>query len=558
MLVHALHCRAHGETVTPTTTTLTNHFARRYGLASFAVATAILVANDVWLKGHPLFPPVLTGKLSDFCGLIVAPLTLVLMFGLTSLTGRLLAFVVPVLTFVAVKLDERCAEWLVAALAMTGVSWKVQADPTDVVALAIVPLAWMLASGIVQRRDRADQKTTSRPRVIPRLVTALGAVACLGSGEPPAFSAQAYLVNGTGEELEVEIGALAGRVNCAAQPDFSRLPLRDDDFNTGENILLPPDAVLPLERGCAPIRISTTGLITAVTWSPLLPTRRLPRLPGERALRNEDGLVFLERGDSVPVLRFGSGTRSLTVADASQPLPASDCLQAQQPRLELGGDVRRAYVGRIVAREPLGPSCFLLGLSVAGYQDGGTGTTSPPDASSDTSSGGPSDGAADAAETGPAFDPTQSTVTLCIPESEFPFVVGDTITVGAGQSYTFALYPGGRPSVELLRLRGTIDPATRTFAPAFGSTALPLTANRAACGYVREACGGIWEAHDVSVAGAPLTPGQRVTVPGLGASGTSTSFYFLRAMLPIYVSAECNPSLPSELWTQIELIRRLD
>jgi hypothetical protein len=40
----------------------------------FGAALSVLVLNDHWLKGAGLLPGWLTGKLSDFAGLIVAPI----------------------------------------------------------------------------------------------------------------------------------------------------------------------------------------------------------------------------------------------------------------------------------------------------------------------------------------------------------------------------------------------------------------------------------------------------------------------------------------------------
>ena len=45
-------------------------------LGTFAGALVVLLANDWLFKGHGILPNWLTGKLSDFAGLIVAPVSL--------------------------------------------------------------------------------------------------------------------------------------------------------------------------------------------------------------------------------------------------------------------------------------------------------------------------------------------------------------------------------------------------------------------------------------------------------------------------------------------------
>lgn len=56
------------------------------------VALSVLALNDHVLKGSGLLPGVVTGKLSDFAGLIVAPILGCTALGLRSERGRLALF----------------------------------------------------------------------------------------------------------------------------------------------------------------------------------------------------------------------------------------------------------------------------------------------------------------------------------------------------------------------------------------------------------------------------------------------------------------------------------
>jgi hypothetical protein len=84
---------------------------------TFAVALAALLANDLYLRTH--FPGVITGKLSDFAGLVVVSLVLLPLsprrkrhrsYRTTTFSGR---FERPPTmtssTAAATKVDRRCA-----------------------------------------------------------------------------------------------------------------------------------------------------------------------------------------------------------------------------------------------------------------------------------------------------------------------------------------------------------------------------------------------------------------------------------------------------------------
>src|SRR5688572_15378792 len=82
----------------------------RFGLpAAWWLALAVLALNDHVLKGSGLLPGVLTGKLSDFAGLIVAPLLLCALLGVRTDRARALAFAAVIAPFVAIKTSEPAA-----------------------------------------------------------------------------------------------------------------------------------------------------------------------------------------------------------------------------------------------------------------------------------------------------------------------------------------------------------------------------------------------------------------------------------------------------------------
>ena len=135
-------------------------------------AALLLAINDHWLKGAGLLPPLLTGKLSDLCGLFFFPaLLLALLGGGLALAGRrrpprlcapLLVFAVGAV-FVAANLSPGFNAWL-------GGWWghKVM-DPTDLYALPVLLPAWLW----LRRAPAASTRWTPRD-----LLRVLAVLAC--------------------------------------------------------------------------------------------------------------------------------------------------------------------------------------------------------------------------------------------------------------------------------------------------------------------------------------------------------------------------------------------
>ncbi|MFI6102013.1 hypothetical protein ACIA8G_41225 [Lentzea sp. NPDC051213] len=105
-------------------------------------ATAVLLLNDHVFK--QAWPGLVTGKLSDVAGLVVAPPVLGLLSGL-FLAGRIGAAAAVLLTgagFALVKLTPAGAEVASAAWSVVNGPSAVLADPTDLVALPALGAAW--------------------------------------------------------------------------------------------------------------------------------------------------------------------------------------------------------------------------------------------------------------------------------------------------------------------------------------------------------------------------------------------------------------------------------
>jgi hypothetical protein len=134
-------------------------------------ALALLVANDHWLKGSGLLPGVLTGKLSDFAGMLVAPTLLAALLGVRS-RGALLACHVAVgAVFTGIQLSTGFAAQWSALMGVFGHPWTITCDPTDLIALPFLLLSWKLL---------VPQMDPELPALVPLQRTAVGALSVFG------------------------------------------------------------------------------------------------------------------------------------------------------------------------------------------------------------------------------------------------------------------------------------------------------------------------------------------------------------------------------------------
>src|SRR5260221_288138 len=108
-----------------------------------------LLLNDHLLKGAGLIWPALTGKISDFAGLVVSVL-------LRGQSRRVFAFSHLAVggAFSALKLSEPCATAWCGIGSLLGCTWKVVSDPTDLIALPMLAVSlWLFGPRLGERRS---------------------------------------------------------------------------------------------------------------------------------------------------------------------------------------------------------------------------------------------------------------------------------------------------------------------------------------------------------------------------------------------------------------------
>lgn len=145
--------------------------ARALLTPTWVASLALLVANDHWLKGSGLLPGVVTGKLSDFVGMIVAPVLLAALLGVRSKRALALCHVAVGLVFAGIQLSPAFAQLWSSWMGMLGHPWVITCDPTDLIALPFLLLSWHL---LVPEMDR------SKPALIPIQRTAVAGLSVFG------------------------------------------------------------------------------------------------------------------------------------------------------------------------------------------------------------------------------------------------------------------------------------------------------------------------------------------------------------------------------------------
>lgn len=200
----------------------------------------VLVVNDHFLKGADLLPGWVTGKLSDFAGLVVAPVCLVALLRLRRTWPRAAAFAVVALTFSAIQLSGSLASTVEAAVHSIGWTCRIWPDPTDLIALPVLFVAWRIST------PRRPPRPAS-----PKLRTAAamaGALACLATSSNGPFPSAAYLVNTTRQTLVVDVHRVPQPIDCDAFEAAPTATVPLDSYELLRRDHLEPFVVTTLDR----------------------------------------------------------------------------------------------------------------------------------------------------------------------------------------------------------------------------------------------------------------------------------------------------------------------
>jgi hypothetical protein len=166
-------------------------------------ATAVLLLNDHVLK-H-VWPGLVTGKLSDVAGLVVAPSVLGLLLGLflARRTAAAAAVLVTGAGFALVKLTAAGAGVASAAWSVVNGPSVILADPTDLVALPALGLSWWAWRRVVAAPPLPDG-AAFRVRVV--LAAPFTVLAITATSAPSETLPSVDSVTSQGPQVVIEAG----------------------------------------------------------------------------------------------------------------------------------------------------------------------------------------------------------------------------------------------------------------------------------------------------------------------------------------------------------------
>jgi hypothetical protein len=312
---------------------------RRFDLAPLSHpiwwgSLALLIVNDHILKGRGLVPGWLTGKLSDFAFLVIAPVVLAALIPRALPCRRVLAVGAVAGLFAAAKLQPGVSDAIVELLARAGVRWRLWPDATDLIALAVLPIAaWLLARA---PRPPDDRRAPRRRAAVERAGVVVGALACVAtSGTMPVHSDHTpFLLNHTAGAADVRITWLLHEVDCGADPEALAATLGPSDLDdplpvslmSGETASLsgpPLPGTSPVGRceravvgssdgACVGAILEAPGaapvlMVTTPTWSLEGPPTCAPTLSAGQ-----------DPGPDAVSLTLRNGARAFTVSDTGR------------------------------------------------------------------------------------------------------------------------------------------------------------------------------------------------------------------------------------------------
>ncbi len=235
-------------------------------------ALVTLALNDHVLKGSGLLPGWLTGKLSDFAGLVVAPVLVAVAVGARSRRAAAAIVLAVGSGFTALKLSRTLADGFEAPFQALGVSCRLWTDPTDLVALLVLPFVYELLAGA----DGVDAGRSPRRQAswLDSLGVALGGLACMATSMTEDPMGLGLVVNATHEDLRISMREAADSLDCALLATNPQAAIAAVGLKQGTCSDTPPreGVVIRMQRPiqCGFVVLSTPGLPpTALFWTNL-------------------------------------------------------------------------------------------------------------------------------------------------------------------------------------------------------------------------------------------------------------------------------------------------
>ncbi|EYF04506.1 hypothetical protein [Chondromyces apiculatus] len=301
------------------------------------LSLTLLVVNDHLLKGSGLLPGWMTGKLSDFAGLIVAPALLAALLRLSSKGALIGAHLATGAVFAAINLSPAFARAVEGLMALTPFPWVIVVDAEDLIALPALFAAWQVL--VPAMRAEVDE----RP-ILHRVAAVAGGMACMATSMPdpcdedpsqciptdgPAATEIASLVlgNDTEEQRVVRVRPLkeSVEVDCLTMLADPTRTLSREMFGPAETWLLEPGRALPLQNStCDAYLVDADGLpMQLLAWS----AGQFPAamLSTETRAPDEGRMIFMRMDEALGRLELAEHVAVHDAPPVEQPAPGPGC-----------------------------------------------------------------------------------------------------------------------------------------------------------------------------------------------------------------------------------------
>jgi hypothetical protein len=245
------------------------------------IMLVLLICNDFVLKSAGLMPGWLTGKLSDFAGLMVFPLFAALLFG-----GRkwvwLALHLLTAAGFAALKLFPEVGGVYVQMLGLFGIQGQVWYDATDLIALLCLPVSYW-----IYPRLRPIFGLPKKQMLLRSAAIAIAGFACIASGGVSAprtltsyngdlMVSDVMFINGTNGEISVQVARLKDNISVDCSQPITPENFNDKQFTSlgtwkqksGEATTLLPVATRESgERSCHVVKLTINDIESVmVVW----------------------------------------------------------------------------------------------------------------------------------------------------------------------------------------------------------------------------------------------------------------------------------------------------
>ncbi len=250
--------------------------SRAFGHPLFALALFSLAVNDHVLKGAQILPAIVTGKLSDVAGLLVAPAVLAWIVRARSRAGWSIAHAAIAVAFSLLQLWPALARTIEASTSSIGIAMRVWPDATDLFALPALALSW-IAFG---PRTRACE-----PRSAPLIgVIALLVCSATSQSPPPRYPyrpggvmrADVFVRDTRSDPMTVKVQRLrdTAELDCDELDDPPEAQLHGGDFGEEQVWTMQRGDAVPLwdrlhdapERECYAVRLESDGRAWILAW----------------------------------------------------------------------------------------------------------------------------------------------------------------------------------------------------------------------------------------------------------------------------------------------------